>query len=168
MTNLSIKPKPKKFQDLTGQCFGRWTVIQYSYKNNNNKHHFWLCECICGNKKNIWSGSLKNGDSKSCGCQNIERITKHKMSRSVEYKTWNDMIQRCTNPNKKEFKNYGGRGIKVSNRWLESFENFYTDMGKKPDDLSLDRINNNDGYYKENCKWSTRSEQNKNKRYTKK
>jgi len=74
------------------------------------------------------------------------------------------MLQRCNNPNHSHYKYYGGRGIKVCDRWLESFENFYEDMGERPEDLTLDRIDVNKGYYPENCKWSTRSEQNSNKR----
>ena len=96
---------------------------------------------------------------KSCGCHRKNTSTKHGMNTSREYSSWENMIQRCTNPNNKKYYLYGGRGINVCDRWLKSFEAFYEDMGYRPSNTTLDRIDSNKGYYKENCKWSNPREQ---------
>ncbi len=155
-----------KLIDLTGQKFGRLIVIK-RVENDNSGHVQWLCQCDCGEGTMVQGGNLKNSNTKSCGCLHTETITQHgHSSRSIIskiYRIWIQMIQRCTNPNVKNYKNYGGRGIKVCERWRQ-FENFLQDMGEKPSGLSVDRIDNNGDYCKENCKWSTRKEQNRNTR----
>ena len=131
-----------------------------------NKHRKTLClySCECGNKKVIVRSAVKNGNTKSCGCLYSKPRT-HGMSSSPEYRTYKSMKARCYNHNNKEYNNYGKRGIIVCDRWLESFENFYADIGEKPTAKhSIERINVNDGYNPNNCKWIPVSEQPRNKR----
>ncbi len=156
--------------DLAGQKFSRLVVIQ---RVKNDKHHNaqWLCRCNCGKKTIIRGYCLKNGCTKSCGCLRKEFARQnnylhgHSMNgtRSKTYTVWEQMRQRCNDSNASNYKNYGGRGIKVYQRW-RSFENFLEDMGERPPGLTLDRIDNNGDYCKENCKWSTHKEQQRNMR----
>ncbi|MCK5015416.1 MAG: AP2 domain-containing protein [Candidatus Omnitrophica bacterium] len=154
-----------KFRDLTDQKFGRLTVI-CRVENDKNGIAVWRCLCVCGNIKNIRGNNLVRG-TKSCGCLQKESASKcfmtHGMRNTSEYKVWLDIRQRCNNPNNKSYVNYGGRGITVCEKWLK-FENFFEDMGNRPDGLTIERIDNDKGYYKENCKWATYSEQGRNKR----
>ena len=155
---------------LTGQKFGRLTVVEYA-GINKWRNYKWLCLCECGKKKVIRSGSLRNGDTQSCGClqKEITSIikTKHghkkKGKTSKIYVVWEAMIRRCTNPNYHEYHYHGGRGISVCERWRK-FENFLEDMGKVPKGLQIDRIDNNGNYCKSNCRWVTPKEQQRNKR----
>lgn len=154
-------------KDMTGQRFGRLTVIARA-ENNPRGRAMWECLCDCGNKKIILGVTLRNGRSRSCGCFradcNTERLTQHGGASSPEYAIWMGMRQRCSNPSNKEFHNYGGRGIKVCKRW-QSFKNFIADMGQRPSrDLSIERINNDKGYSPGNCKWGTTFEQANNTR----
>lgn len=156
---------PNKICEI-GNRYGRLLVIS-ECGINNNKKVLWLCKCDCGNEKKIVGGNLRSGGSKSCGCLAKElsrdRETKHGMYGSRTYSTWSNMISRCSNKKNPDYKYYGGRGILVCEEWKE-FENFYRDMGDRPNKKSIDRINNDGNYYKENCKWSTQSEQIKNRR----
>lgn len=148
--------------DLIGKEFGRLVVVK---RMDNDKwgNLRWLCKCNCGKEKNIHGSNLKSGDTKSCGCLYKEKVIKHGYSKTKTYKSWQCMIERCTNPKRKAYQDYGGRGIMVCTRWLK-FENFLEDMGKRPEGCSIDRINNYKGYKKSNCKWSTRKEQQRNMR----
>jgi len=149
--------------DLTGQRFGKLIPIKCVGKDRRG-NCLWLCKCGCGNKKIIPGNNLRGGRTKSCGCLTL----KSGHSKSRIYMTWNDMIQRCNNPNHLNYKDYGGRGITICNRWLEpikqGFLNFLNDMGECPRGKSLDRIDNNKGYFPKNCRWATPKEQNRNMR----
>lgn len=156
----------KKF-DLTNKKFDRLTVI--SFNRTKNRKIMWNCVCDCGNESVVLGTSLRIGKTRSCGCLSVEKViersTSHGMCKCKEYESWVGIKKRCTNKNSKDYKNYGGRGIKICERWLNSFENFYEDMGKKPTNKhSLDRIDNNKGYSKDNCRWATRKQQNRNTR----
>lgn len=152
---------PKKI-NMINKKFGRLTVVK---KTNKDKwgQFIYECECSCGNKTNVRGYHLRKGKVKSCGCLHIESITTHGMHGTPTYQTWEGMISRCNNPNNSKFQDYGGRGITVCPKWL-FFKSFYKDMGIKPEKLTIDRIDNNKGYYKENCKWSSRLEQIRNQR----
>lgn len=157
---------PRK--DIAGQRFGRWLVIKHS----SGSH--WFCRCDCGTERNVFSGSLGHS-SKSCGCLASEKklgniyAKKHGhttgrwvgKSKSMEYVSWQAMIARCENPKAKRFERYGGRGIKICERWRNSFENFLVDMGPRPSrKYSLDRHPDNDGDYEPgNCRWATSKQQ---------
>lgn len=159
-------------KNFTGHRFGRLTAMSESGRHKNGRV-LWECLCDCGNTVNIASNNLHGGNSKSCGClkkeSSTERgkklLTTHGLSKTPEYGAWKNIIQRCNNPNDQSYSNYGERGIKICDRWLNSFENFYTDLGPRPTDAhSVDRINNNGHYEPGNCKWSTMDEQSNNKR----
>jgi hypothetical protein len=159
----------KKQENLIGKRFTYLTVIdQFQEIKNGKQRYFALCKCKCGNLTKVQRGALKNGHTKSCGCLNKElskkRFTTHKMSLTRPWFCWAHIKQRCLNKNNKSYKNYGGRGIKVCDRWL-NFESFWEDMkdGYK-DNLTIDRIDNDGNYCKENCRWITHKEQQKNKR----
>lgn len=148
--------------DLIGKTFKSYKVIAYSHYNHEEKKHFWLVKCIiCGKDKRVRQAGLlyKN---KGCKCVNGK---KHGLHKSPEYQAYLGMRQRCYNKKAISYNNYGGRGITVCERWLDSFQNFYDDMGPRPSgQYSLDRIDVNQNYSPENCKWSTLEEQANNKR----
>ena len=156
--------------NLKGHRFGKLIVVG-EFKVIG-KVSYWLCRCDCGNSKFVRMGNLTSGNSTTCGCIqkiiNAERgrkqLTTHGMTKSREFKTWQSIQQRCYNKNDDHYKNYGGRGIKVCSRWIDSFLNFYDDMGRRPEGKSIDRINNDGDYTPENCKWSTPKEQRNNQR----
>ncbi len=161
-------------KDRVGEKYGRLTVISFDKKvldkglKRNYLNYYWNCKCECGNIKSIGYRTLIYGNTKSCGCLNKEGLSnlKHGYAKtnkiSPEYNSWYGMIQRCTNINHASYHNYGKKGITVCESWLK-FENFIKDMGNKPGkEYSIDRIENDLGYCKENCKWSSRKEQNNN------
>jgi len=160
-----------KLINLTGRRFGRLKVLKQTEKDRRGNFP-WLCLCDCGNQVTVLGYDLKRGRTKSCGClrkeKTIQRSTKHNHARSGKitgiYRSWHHMKQRCTNPNDKNYKDYGGKGITVCKRWLR-FKNFLKDMVKnwKPS-LTIERKNNSKGYYRKNCKWVTKDQQNKNRR----
>ena len=151
-----------KFKDLTGNRFGMWKVIKVNGYDNQNKI-LWLCECECGNERNVSGNSLRSGRSNSCGCYDFKlNKTKHFSSDLPEYRIWKAMKTRCDNPNADNFIHYGAKGIKVCERW-QIFENFYKDMGSRPTvNHSIDRINVNGNYEPNNCRWVTHTQQVRN------
>jgi hypothetical protein len=157
---------PAKIIIAQNEVFGRLTVIGPA--PNIDGYTAWLCQCECGNQLTTITKSLRNGDTKSCGCLQKERRIiankTHGLSYSSEYRIWAAMKKRCLNPNTKQFSDYGGRGIIICSEWINSFETFYADMGKRPEGCSLDRINNEGNYEPSNCRWATRIEQCRNKR----
>lgn len=152
-------------QDLIGKKFGRLVVIKQVGKNKQG-NYCWLCRCCCNNKNEfiVSGGNLKSNHTQSCGCSRIKHNHAQRNQNNRTYKAWYHMKERCLNINSKKYKDYGGRGIIVCERWKSSFKNFLEDMGEVPEGLQLDRIDNNKGYYKENCRWTTSKEQNRNKR----
>jgi len=148
--------------DLTDKRFGKLTVLNIAGANKH-KQRTWDCICECGNKTNVTGQHLRIGKTKSCGCGQTK--IKHGMAGTPIYKVWSAMIQRTTNIKNTSYKDYGGRGITVCDEWLK-FEKFYNDMGDSSG-LTLDRKNNNKGYYKDNCRWATRKEQANNIRSNK-
>jgi hypothetical protein len=170
MANELIVKRPGNFKDISGQRFARLTVFEFSHIGKYGAA-CWHCLCDCGNKIIVSGRNVRLGITKSCGCLQRERARdtqfKHGLINSLEYSSWAHMISRCTNPNTKQFKDWGGRGIKVCERWLNSFEDFISDMGRQPTDgkrYTIERINNDLGYFKENCKWATYKEQRANQR----
>ena len=154
--------------DMSGQKFHWLTVIKRA-DNDKYGQAMWLCACDCGAKSAVRGSLLRRGNTKSCGCWNSVSLANlkrtHAMRYSPEYSSWRNMKNRCLNKNVDAFKYYGGRGITVCDRWLESFENFYEDMGLRPTpEHSIDRLDSNGNYEPSNCKWSTKKEQMRNTR----
>lgn len=158
-------------KDLTGMQFGRLTVIKRIPQNGKTKNARWLCHCSCGNTHEASSSPLLAGKIQSCKCLarelTIAKSTTHGGSRSTEWNSWQSMRQRCTNSKTAGFEHYGGRGIKVCDRWSHSFAAFLEDMGRKPaSNYTLDRIDVNGHYEPDNCRWATQKVQCRNKRAT--
>lgn len=178
-TSYLTMPRPRTEIIKQGERFGRLTaqfeVESYTTPGGTIKRRF-QCVCDCGNVIIARSGELKNKDTKSCGCQKIDstikRNTKHgysvRLNKYSEYNIWKGIKARCNNPNKKCWKDYGGRGIKLCDEWFNDFESFYNHIGPRPSmSHSVDRIDNDGNYEPGNVRWATIKEQANNKRTSK-
>lgn len=168
MAANDISGRGHRNQDLTGLVFGRLTVRGIGNPRVINGLVVWDCECVCGGGKTLAGTLLKRGRVLSCGCLNKEitaaRNHRHGKTFTPEYETWCAIKRRCYSPKSQYFRLYGGKGIKVCERWLESFENFFADMGPRPSGKqSIDRIDGEKGYSPDNCRWATSAEQSRNK-----
>jgi hypothetical protein len=165
-----------RFENITGREFGRLAVVRPTVKREHGSV-IWLCRCSCGNKRlvKVTARNLKSGNTRGCGCLYIEnaramglRHTTHGQSKrgqeSREYLAWREAKARCVRPSHQAYADYGGRGITMCVRWQRSFVDFFEDMGKCPDGLTLDRRDNDGNYEPSNCRWTMWSQQNTNKR----
>lgn len=157
-----------KRANLSGEKFGRWTVICYHETRNN--HAYWRVRCDCGRWGYASTGNLRHKLTLSCGCLMREHASAanrtHGLTGTKEHSIWNNMKTRCYNSNRHTSERYIGRGITVCDEWRDSFETFLKDMGKCPKGMTIDRINNDLGYSKKNCRWATLTEQARNRRDT--
>lgn len=167
---------PRRAHDLTGRRFGRLValgpveIVRYTGATQIK----WLCRCDCGGETRALAQNLRKGHSGSCGClirevcgNNFRTHGQGGRKITPEYRAWTKMKERCLDPRNKRYADWGGRGISICREWLNDFQRFYSDMGKRPSpDHSLDRINVNGNYEPGNCRWATRLEQARNKRNT--
>jgi hypothetical protein len=153
----------RKRLDLLEADFGSLRVLGYAGQAKG--HSYWLCLCKCGKALFAKGSALKCGNTQSCGCSRDAGCNlRHGYTDSPTYNVWRNMKQRCYNPKATDYYLYGGRGITVCDRWLNSFENFLADMGEKPENMSIDRKDNDQHYCKDNCRWATDHEQALNRR----
>ena len=177
---LKQEASNKRHNSLIGQVFDRLTVIELSEQKNNKRSRKWLCKCTCGNNTIVGTTELNNKKVRSCGCLRSELHKELAIKRNYihgectrdnttkEWFIWSSIIQRCTNPNNKHYDSYGGRGIIICDRWKDSYTNFLEDMGRVPfKEASIDRIDVNGNYNKENCRWTDAKTQANNKRNNK-
>lgn len=155
--------RPANFKDLTGQAFGRWTVVAYhGREQSQGGGNIWNCQCQCGTTRAVKATSLVSGRSQSCGCRHKEIVTAagrtknktHGRTGTKEYRAWNQMLQRCHNPENPTYERYGAKGVTVCERWRESFEAFFADVGLCPSpNHTLDRIDPAGNYGPDNVRW---------------
>jgi hypothetical protein len=158
-----------KFEDHTGERFGRWVAVECITRSASGVQGTWRCICDCGKQGVVQSGALKNGFSRSCGCLSVEktrdRAKTHGMSHSEVWSIWNGIKGRCYNKNNKDYHNYGGRGIAMADEWVNDFAAFFAYIGERPSkDHTVERSDNNSGYVPGNVSWQTRFVQANNNR----
>jgi hypothetical protein len=156
-----------KYEDLSGRVFGLLTVLGLHYIKQNKQHPsvFWLCQCACGGKISALAPRLKKGGTSSCGC--VEKLSTRGCSNDKIYTIWQGIKSRCLCPSDDSYTTYGGAGITICEEWKQDFGAFLKDMGYPPCDgnaYSIDRIDNEVGYCKENCRWATNQQQSHNKK----
>lgn len=145
--------------DLTGRVYGQLTVVRLFEVLKPKCVTRWLCRCDCGREKIVRGSNLHSGQVSSCGCW------KRGLTKTPTYSSWSSMKSRCLNPRNTNYPMYGGRGVRICDRWLESFDNFFADMGERPSlDHSIDRIDVDGHYEPNNCRWADRSTQRRNQR----
>lgn len=158
-----------KFEDLTGQRFGRRVALHCISRSSKDSSTLWWCRCDCGKESAVQASSLKRGVTKSCGCLSVEvaalRATKHGMTHTPEYISWQAIKGRCLDPKDKDFKNYGARGITLYEPWIKDFSAFYEHIGPRPaEGYTVEREDNDAGYFPGNISWQPRSVQANNNR----
>lgn len=162
----------KRGKDIMGQRFGRLVALGPINRTPRGEI-MWLCQCDCGKTTNVRRNHLTTGNTQSCGCLKtdilITRLTTHGKGRNILYKLWSRIKQRCTNPNHPRYADWGGRGIGADNKWLDDFGAFYDHIITLPnfgrDSYTLDRIDNNDGYFPGNVRWASKTQQSRNSRH---
>jgi hypothetical protein len=163
---VKIMSRLKNVNDIMGNRYGRLEVVKYIGREKGM--HVYSCICDCGTGIYVKRDYIISGDKKSCGClylENCKSVNKtHGKTKSPEYKSWQKMKERCYYKKSNRYLHYGARGIKVCDRWVNSFENFLEDMGKRPAKTSLDRLDVNEDYSPENCRWATSKQQARNTR----
>lgn len=149
-------------ENLLNKKFNRLTVL-----HQTDRADYFVCLCICGNRKTVKKGHLISGGVKSCGCLKKEKFTnyRHGKRKTATYSSWAHMKERCTDINSRIYQRYGAQGILMCERW-SVFANFLEDMGDRPEGTTIDRVDNSKGYFKENCRWATKKEQSTNRTST--
>ena len=151
-----------KKAELAGKVFGHWKVLRLA---DSAERRSWVCKCACGNERTVSTSNLTGGASTQCAsCARRTHGASRMGENKLTYYVWRSMRNRCANPKTKNYRHYGGRGIKVCKAWQESFEAFLADMGRKPEDRSIDRKDNNGDYTPDNCRWATPVTQSRNSR----